>query len=328
MSKNYLSIEISDIRINFVEGRQEGNEIHIEKMFFIPNNHGFIRNGEIIDPVAIGKLVKTALRKNKVKAKKAIVNISPKQVMVKEKTIDKVADNVVNDMIKVELLGDDINLEEYEMQLTIDYSNENVEELTMDVKVHLMPRKHVEDIRNILKFAGLVDLYLDLTNNSLYKLHRHILKANNFNDEYSITEREDATIMYLDLSNESVQVNIFKGYHLELYRSQDNMVFDYLFSHENVDVETLDKFIDSIELTSRYYKSTQVGNYIDEVFFYGFNEKHQNLDYVTEQLGDKLSTNVNPLVHLNGIITGNIDENSDISCYLNAISALIRLEEG
>ncbi len=325
MSKDYLSIDISDLRINFVEGRKVDDEIYIKKMFYIENNSGFYRDGEIIDPEALGKIIKTAVRKNKVSTKKAIVTTSPTYVEIKEKIIDRVDENLVLDLVKVELLSDEINFDEFEVQIIVDEKAVESDELNLKVKVYLMKKEFVSSLRATLKASGLVDIHLDLTSNALIKLHRHLMKINTMNNEYSISEREDVTVMYIDLSNQNMQVNIMKGYHQELYRKQDNYAFSALVASENFEDSMIDQFIDGVEITSRYYKSTKVGNYIDEIFVYGFNDRFERVDYITDLMVDRLMTNVNPLLNIDGVLNGNIDENVNISSYLNAINALIRL---
>ncbi len=325
MSKDYLSIDISDLRINFVEGRQVENEIYIKKMFFVENNSGFFRDGEIIDSEALGKIIKNEIRKNKVKTKNAIVTVSPVNVEIKEKTIDKVDESLILDIVKVELLSDEINLDEFEIQVLLDEKSSDLDELNHKVKIYLMKKQFVNSVRSTLKACGLEAVHLDLTSNALVKLHKLILNVNILNNEYTMTEREEATVMYLDLSNQRIQVNIMKGYQQELYRSQDNHLFESFVSGEDTENAVIEQFVDALELTSRYYKSTMVGNYIDEIFVYGFDDRMENIDYYTEIMTDRLLTNVNPLVNIDGIIYGNIDENVNISSYLNAINALIRL---
>ncbi len=325
MSKDYLSIDISDLRINFVEGRKVDDEIYIKKMFYVDNNSGFYREGEIIDSEALGKIIKTVIRKNKAGTKKAIVTLAPTYVEIKEKIIDRVDENLILDLVKVELLSDEINFDEFEVQIIVDEKAKESDELNLKVKVYLMKKQFVSSLRATLKASGLVDVHLDLTSNGLIKLHRHLMKINTLNHEYSLSEREDVTVMYIDLSNQNIQVNVMKGYQQELYRKQDNHAFNSLVSGENFEDSVIDQFIDGIELTSRYYKSTQVGNYIDEIFVYGFNDRFERVEYITELMIDRLMTNVNPLVNIDGVLYGSVDENVNISSYLNAINALIRL---
>ncbi len=325
MSKDYLSIDISDLRINFVEGRKVDDEIFINKMFFVENNSGFYRDNEIIDPEALGKIIKAAVRKNKVKTKKAIVTVSPVHVEIKEKVIDRVDENLILDLVKVELLSEEINIDDYELQVILDENARESDELNLKIKVYMMKKQFVSSVKATLKASGLVDVYLDLSSNALIKLHRHLLNINTMNHEYSVSEREDVTVMYVDISNQSMQVNVMKGYQQEIYRRQDNYAYPFLVSGEDFSDTVIDQIIDSIETTSRYYKSTKVGNYIDEIFVYGFNDRFEKCEHITELMMDRLMTNVNPLVNIDGVLIGNVDENVNISSYLNAINALIRL---
>lgn len=325
MSKDYLSIDISDLRISFVVGKQEGNTINVKKMFSVDNDSGFFREGEIIDVNEFAKIIKDQLKKNKVRTKNAVVTVSPKLIEIKDMTIDKVEEAVIPDMLKLELLSEEVFLDNYEMQFIVDYRAGLEDELSHKVKVYLMNRKLVDDIRTVLKACGLKPAYFDITSNALTKLHSLILDANKTNEEYIQAEREDAAVMYIDLSNEFVQVNVMKGYKQELYRSQENHLYKKQKAGEEIDNRLIDEFIDSIELTTRYYKSMSVGNYIDEVFVYGYSGDKIEDSYAKITMTERLMTNVNFLTHINGIVVGNVDEDTDLSAYFNAINALIRL---
>lgn len=325
MVKEFLSIDISDIRINFVVGRYEEDNINISKMFYIENDIGFFLENEIIDPIAFGKILKECIKKNKVKTKSAIVTVSPKNVEVRDIVIDKVNEEIIEDIVKVELIGQGVELDNYEIQCLFDNNFNEINDTKYKIKAFLMDRKFVSDIRKVLKTCGLKAIHLDISSNGLNKLHRFILDNNKYNEEYTVIEREDATVMYVDLSNKSMYVSIMKGYEEELYRSQDNYIYNAFLKGDWITNEEMKLFSDSIELTCRYYKSTKVGNYVDEVFIYGYNNIDKRLNYLVEVLEEKLLTNVNPLVSIDGILNGNISDDEDISSYLKAINGLIRL---
>lgn len=325
MSKDFLSIDISDMRINFVVGKYENGNIDVSKMFYVKNNNVFVEN-EIIDVRNMGKIIKKAIIENKVKIKNTIVTVSPKNVEIREIIIDKVQDDIVKDVVKVELIGQGFDIDNYEMQLIQDKKYSEVDSLKYKFKVFLMKRKLVEDIREVLNICRLKAVYLDITNNGLNKLHKLILDKNSDNKDYTRIEREDVTVMYLDLSNKSIQVNIIKGYVQELYRSQDNVIYNAISNNRVLKDEEIISFIDGIGLTNRYYKSTKVGNYIDEIFIYGYNNIDDNMVNLTNILSENLLTSVNLLNSINGVLYKNLKEiDENISCYLNAINSLIRL---
>ncbi len=324
MSKDYLSIDISDNRINFVVGKQIDQQIFIKDMFYLEDKNDFYRDGVILDFNEFAASIKHTLKKHNVKAKNAIVSVSPNFVDYKTLDIDRVDDNILLDMVKVELLSQDVVLDDYELQVLVDYEASKADELTYKVKVFLMSKKFIDEIRKALKVCKLTPMHLDITSNTISKLHSLVLKNNEFSSEYSLIERQEATVMYIDIANINAQVVIMKGNNQELYRSQDNSLFLALFEDRDATEAMINEFINSVELINKSYKSKSVGNYIDEIFVYGYNEKTMKTREVQLKMVEILHTNVNQLSNINGIITGNISEEDDISSYVNAITGLIR----
>lgn len=324
MAKNYLSIDISDSRVNCVIGRSDNNNIFINKVFHMDNVDGYFNDGEFIDVQAFARDFKNELKKNKVKVKDAIVTLPQKKVEMIEKKIERVEEKLIYEMIKIELLSDEIDIDQYEINLIVD-PEDNTDELTYNVKVYLMPRKLVEDIKQVLKECGLKPVFLDINTNGIKKLHKTILDAFDTSSEFSKVEKDDLTVMYIDVANTFTQVNIMKGRKQELVRTQENQIYESLTFQREAKDEEIEGFINSLELTTRYYKSKQVGNYIDEIFFYGFDINISRLDEVREVIGERLGTNTNPLLAVNGVVFGNIDEDFNASYYVNAMSALIRV---
>ncbi len=325
MSKDYLSIDISDNRINFVVGRQSEQQIYIEEMFYLEDKNDFYRDGVILDFEEFTSSIKQALKKRKIKTKNAIITVSQNFVDTKELVIDRVEDNVLMDMVKVELLSQEVVLDDFELQVLIDYEASKSDELTYKVKAFLMSKKFIDEIRKMLKACKLTPAYFDLTSNSIAKLHSLVLKNNEFSKDYTLTERQEATVMYIDISNINAQVVVMKGENLELYRSQDNNLFLAIFEESEINETMISEFIKSVELTNKSYKSKSVGNYIDDIFIYGYNNRTDKAIEIVERLSNELLTNVNQLSNINGILTGNISEDDDVSSYINAITALIRL---
>ncbi len=325
MSKDYISIDISDNRINFVVGRQVDQQILIKDMFYLEDKNDFYRDGVILDFNDFTSSIKHALKKHKVKTKNAIVSVSPNFVDYKTLEIDRVDESILLDMVKVELLSQDVLLDDYELQILVDYEASKADELTYKVKAFLMSKKFIGDIRKALKDCKLTPAHLDITSNTISKLHSLVLKSNEFSTEYTLTERKEATVMYIDIANINAQVVIMKGINQELYRSQDNSLFLALFENKNATDTMINEFINSVELINKSYKSKSVGNYIDEIFVYGFNDDTEKTAEVQAKMVERLQTNVNHLSSISGIVTGNVSDEDDISSYINAITALIRL---
>ncbi len=325
MSKDYLSIDISDNRINFVVGKQVDQQIYIKDMFYLEDKNDFYRDGVILDFNEFTTSIKHTLKKHKVKTKNAIISVSPNFVDLKTLEIDRVDDNILIDMVKVELLNQDVMLDDYELQVLIDYEASKDDELTYKIKAFLMSKKFVDDIRKALKVCKLTPIHLDITSNTISKLHTLVLKNNEFSTDYTLTERQEATVMYVDIANINAQVVIMKGNNQELYRSQDNSLFLALFEGREITDTMINDFINSVELINKSYKSKSVGNYIDEIFVYGYNNRTEKALEIKDKMFERFQTNVNQLSNINGIVTGNINDEDDISSYINAITALIRL---
>ncbi len=324
MSKDYLSIEISEYRINFVVGHSSLDGIHITKMFSIENSNTYLLDGNKIDSEILIKDIRNALKTNKVNVKDTIVTLSPKFVEVVEKTIEKIDESLIEEMIKIELISDGVILDDFEIQLMVDDIKDNINEL-YKVKIYLMSKELIESILDMLKKLGKKPCYLDLNNNGVDKLHNKVLELNANHPDYTLFEREDTTVMYVDFSSKSLLVSIMKGTNQELYRIQENQLYSVLYDDKKEDLLNIyDRFIDSLEITNRYYKGLGIGNYIDEVYFYGFNSKYEVMDPLAEELADRIGANVNTLSGVNGVING-IDDDTDISSYFNALNALIRL---
>ncbi len=325
MSKDYLSIDISDNRINFVVGRQVEQQIYIDDMFYLEDKNDFYRDGVILDFEEFTSSIKNTIKKHKVKAKNAIITVSQNFVDTKELVVDRVDGSVLMDMVKVELISQEVVLDDYELQIIVDYEASKADELTYKVKAYLMSKKFIGEIRKMLKECKLTPAYFDLTSNAITKLHSLVLKSNEFSTDYSVTERQEATVMYVDISNINAQVVIMKGETLELYRSQDNSLFLALFEESDITDAMTNEFINAVELTNKSYKSKSVGNYIDEIFIYGYNNRNNKAVEIKERMSSNLMTNVNQLSGISGILTGNISDEDDVSSYINAITALIRL---
>ena len=80
-TKTSLGIDISDSRISIVLLRQINSQIRLVKAADGPVPQNAVVNGNIVDPAALAKAVKSMLAQNKIKRRKAIVSLVAKPIL-------------------------------------------------------------------------------------------------------------------------------------------------------------------------------------------------------------------------------------------------------
>ena len=189
---------------------------------------------------------------------------------------------------------------------------------------------------------------LDTTFNSLNK----IVKVSKEINEYEYNDGD--TLAFIDLGVSSVNVNIYKDEKLDFTRilkiggneidealkNKCNIpqnVFERVkFQEVNlIDLEEegpsavvrdiVEKWTSEIDRIFKFYKSRDIGNKIDRIFIYGGVSKTKGIE---SYLSGRFATKVRRIKELSNVyFEDNRDGEASIEKYVNAIGALIRLDE-
>lgn len=346
-SKLVLSIDLGSNLIKVVEGKYQKKILSIHKLIELNTPGGAIIDGRIIDSEAILDVLQNLITKNNIKAKEVIITTNSSSIINRDILIPPVAKDEIETVVRYEIQQYlPINLDDYVIQFI--FLDEVVDDTGMKLKINVtaFPEKMALSYYNLINSLDLNPYVLDVNYNSINKL------ANIGEFTLNYGQSMEGTVAFIDMGATSINVSILKDGKLDFTRmikaGGDNI--DYALSESinmsiksteflkmrevdlvSTDEENLqtipikraiDEILEEVERIIQFYKNKTKSN-IDKLYIYGGVSKFKNID---AYLSERLNIKVLKIKEIKNVNLGNGDLfNDELSTYLNAIGAVIRL---
>ena len=226
--KRYLALDIGNRNIKIVYGGASKKKIEIIEYDIVDTPANSIKDGKIINTKALANTVAEVLKKNHIKAKKLILNITGTGVITRDVLLPRSTDEEIEKILEFEAQQYfPVNLENYVLDFKILEEVSNSEGVYNRVLLVAVPLKQVEEY---MKIPGLLKMELvaiDIPANCISKFlfieDKLIIEAglaneagvNKNENENSDTPKEFAVI---DIGSETTGVCIFHGTKLKFNR--------------------------------------------------------------------------------------------------------------
>lgn len=347
--KEVIVFDIGTSSIKVLIGKFYRNKVVVRDCVIEKTPEGSVIDGAIINILALESVVKRIIDENDIKVKDVICTTNSSSIINREIYIPKVDKSEMDTVIKFEIQEYlPINLNNYIVQY-IELGEEEVDgKEKIKVNVIAYPEKVARTYYEFIKNLGLKPYALDTTFNSLNK----IVKVSKEINEYEYNDGD--TLAFIDIGAASVNVNIYKDEKLDftrLLKFGGNEIDEALKNKCNIsqnafervkfqevnliDLEEegpsavvrdiIEKWTSEIDRIFKFYKSRDIGNKIDRIFIYGGVSKTKGIE---SYLSGRFATKVRRVKELSNVyFEDNRDGEASIEKYVNAIGALIRLDE-
>ena len=347
--KEVIVFDIGTSSIKVLIGKFYRNKVVVRDCIIEKTPEGSVIDGAIINILALESVIKRIIEENDINIKDAICTTNSSSIINREIYIPNVDKSEMDTVIKFEIQEYlPINLNNYIVQY-IELGEEEVDgKEKIKVNVIAYPEKVARTYCEFIKNLGLKPYALDTTFNSLNK----IVKVSKEINEYEYNDGD--TLAFIDIGAASVNVNIYKDEKLDftrLLKFGGNEIDEALKNKCNIsqnafervkfqevnliDLEEegpsavvrdiIEKWTSEIDRIFKFYKSRDIGNKIDRIFIYGGISKTKGIE---SYLSGRFATKVRRIKELSNVyFEDNRDGEASIEKYVNAIGALIRLDE-
>ena len=347
--KEVIVFDIGTSSIKVLIGKFYRNKVVVRDCIIEKTPEGSVIDGAIINILALESVVKRIIEENDINIKDAICTTNSSSIINREIYIPKVDKSEMDTVIKFEIQEYlPINLNNYIVQY-IELGEEEVDgKEKIKVNVIAYPEKVARTYHEFIKNLGFKPYALYTTFNSLNK----IVKVSKEINEYEYNDGD--TLAFIDMGAASVNVNIYKDEKLDFTRIlkfgsneidealknkcniSQNAFERVKFQEVNlIDLEEegpsavvrdiIEKWTSEIDRIFKFYKSRDIGNKIDRIFIYGGISKTKGIE---SYLSGRFATKVRRIKELSNVyFEDNRDGEASIEKYVNAIGALIRLDE-
>lgn len=345
--RQVISIDIGSYSIKVVEGKFQKNILNINKLVEVKTPEGAIADGKIIDEGFIVATLDKLIKENNIKSKDVIFTTNSSSIINRDILVPSVAEEELDTVVRYEIQQYlPINLNDYVIQYV--FLDEIIDDKGIKLKINVtaFPERMALSYYNVINSLSLQPYVLDVNYNSINKLAN--FGQFTLNDKHII----EGTVAFVDMGATSINVSIFKDGKLDFTRmikiGGDNI--DYALSESmnmsikstefikmkevdlldgdegNLKVRTIQRVIDEVleelERIIQFYKNKS-NTSIDKIYIYGGLSKFKNIDsYLTERLNIKI-LKINEIKNIN--LGNDALFAKDLSLYLNAIGAIIRM---
>lgn len=346
-SRLVLSIDLGSNSIKAVEGKIQRNVINVNKLIEVATPEGAIIDGKIANEELIINVLERLIRENNIKAKDVIFTTNSSSIINRDILIPSVAEDEMDTVVRYEIQQYlPINLDDYVIQFII--LDEIVDDNGMKLKINVtaFPERMALAYYDVANSLDLNPYSLDVTYNAISKIANY--------GEYTITDGQviGGTIAFVDMGATAIDVSILRNGKLDFTRmlkiGGDNIDYalserlnttqrlkdiikskeaDLLkFNEGNTQIEiikeVIDEILEELERIIQFYKNKSKSD-IDNIYIFGGVSSIKNIDvYLEEKLNIKVSK-INEIKNVN--LGNDALFTEDVSLYLNAIGAIIRL---
>lgn len=347
--RKVVAFDIGTTSIKIVEGVYYNGKLSIEKCLKVSTPQNSMDEGQIINIDALYSVINDTLIKNDIKAKYGICTTNPSSIINREISIPKVKEEEIETVVRYEIQQYfPINLDECILQALIlgERKDEFDEKEKLDLRAVVYFKETALEYYKLLEKLNLKPYALDVNFNAVNKFV-------NLTELNEIENSSDNAVALLDMGADFIDVNIYKGRNLDFTRKikaggkdiDENLVFRGMVTQEQaydikinkIDLndsinlntettiveETIDEWIEKIEMVIKFYKNQEVGNSISRIIIYGGSSKISGIErYMSEKLGIEVMT----LENVNNVnFKIEYKNESELKDYVNAIGSIIRL---
>ena len=346
-SRLVLSIDLGSNSIKAVEGKIQRNVINVNKFIEVATPEGTIIDGKIVNEEFIINVLERLIRENNIKAKDVIFTTNSSSIINRDILIPSVAEDEMDTVVRYEIQQYlPINLDDYVIQFII--LDEIVDDNGMKLKINVtaFPERMALAYYDVINSLELNPYSLDVTYNAISKIANY--------GEYTLTDGQviGGTIAFVDMGATAIDVSILRNGKLDFTRmlkiGGDNIDYalserlnttqrlkDIIKSKEadlleinegnsqtEIIKEVIDEILEELERIIQFYKNKSKSD-IDSIYIFGGVSSIKNIDiYLEEKLNIKVSK-INEIKNVN--LGNDALFTEDVSLYLNAIGAMIRL---
>ena len=342
-----LSIDLGTHSIKAVEGKLQKNVINVNKFIEVETPEGAVIDGKITNEEVVKNILERLIRENNIKAKDVIFTTNSSSIINRDILVPSVAEDEMDTVVKYEIQQYlPINLDDYVIQFII--LDEIVDDNGMKLKINVtaFPERMALTYYDVIDSLDLNPYSLDVTYNAITKIANH--------GEYTLTNGQviGGTVAFVDMGASAIDVSILKNGKLDFTRmlkiGGDNI--DYALNErmnttltskdlakakeidllENNEInlqteiikEVIDEILEELERIIQFYKNKSKSN-IDNIYIFGGITSIKNIEgYLEEKLNIKVSK-INEIKNVN--LGNDALFTQDVSLYLNALGAIIRL---
>ncbi|WP_202710853.1 type IV pilus assembly protein PilM [Sporosalibacterium faouarense] len=346
-----LAIDLGNKNIKIVEGKQQGNQVIIEKATSVATPLHSYNDGQILDKESLKSIIHGTLEASNIKAKKTICSIESTSIITREITLPNVKEGEMDSMVKYEVEQYlPIMLDDYVVEYKVlnEFEEEGVSKSR--ILVAAIPKLIVENFLELFKEINLKPYVLDVNSNAISKVFFKKLKVNQ--DESNL----EKTIGVIDIGHnfinvdiiskgivqfsrlinsggKDIDINIANHFNLSLEEAEKKKINDSNIE-KNIGLapsteilndavkSSIDNWIAEINRVFQYYTTRSTGNKIDKLYLHGGSS---SLKGIAPYMHSLLNMPVEQIKDIDKIKLSKTSENIKIANYLNAIGAIIRL---
>lgn len=347
--RKVVAFDIGTTSIKIVEGTYFNGKLSIDLCTKISTPQYSIDEGQIMNSDALYAVINDVIIKHHITAKDGICTTNPSSIINREISIPKVEEDEIETVVRYEIQQYlPINLDECIIQILIlDERKDEVDgKEKLDLRVVVYPKAAAIEYYKLLEKLNLKPYALDVNFNAVNKF-LNLTKLN------ELENNSEDSVALLDMGANFIDVNIYKDRKLDFTRTikaggkdvDENLVFKGMLTEEqayNVKIneidlndisnlniertiaaETIDEWIEKIDMILQFYKNQEVGNNVGRIIIYGGSSKFKGLE---QYMSGKLGIKVTVLNNIGNIAFKNEDDNGpELSDYINAIGSIIRL---
>lgn len=347
----FLVIDLGNKYIKFVEGKQQGNQVIVDKAVTVTTPLHSYNDGQILDKESLKSIIHGTLEASKIKTKKAICTIQSTSIITREIVLPNVKEGEMDSMVKYEVEQYlPIMLDDYvvEYKIVDSFNEEGINKCR--ILVAAIPKLIVENLLELLQEINIKPFAMDLHSNAISKIFSKKLRINNKdsneNKSIAILDIGHSFISMDIISNGIVQfsrlinsggkdidINIANHFNLSLEEAENKKISDCnleksigLSSATEILNEavksSLESWIVEIKRVFQYYETRTTGNKIDKLYLHGGSS---NLNGLEAYMKETLNMAVDKIEQIDKVKLTKPNDNFQIANYLNAIGAIIRI---
>lgn len=342
-----LSIDMGSNYLKAVEGKLQKGSISVSKLAEVVLPEGAIADGKIINFEVAVNALERLIKENSIKAREVIITTNSSSIINRDILIPAVQEEEMDTVVRYEIQQYlPINLDDYIVQFVVLDEIVDDEGVKLKVNVTAFPERVALSYYNLINALDLDPYALDVSYNAINKLVNL--------GEY--TQKKvgliGGPVAFVDMGAASINVSIFKNGKLDFTRmikmGGDNILYALreslnmsikstefikfkdidLLSEDEEDEKSkivqgvINDLLEELERIIQFYNN-RASTKIETIFIYGGLSNLRNINLFLEE---KLNTRIRRIEDIKNVNLGNnILMNRDISQYLNAIGAIIRL---
>lgn len=252
-----ISIDVGDRYIKIIDAEHHNKCIKVNKAILKSVDEGILHNGYINDKMELTLMLIDIVNENNFKKKDCYININSTDIITKEISLPKMKDRYFEKVLynKIKEEFDDFSNFYVDYNIVETYIEDNKEQYK--IFVYAVPKKIVEDFRELILNIGLVPKVFDIRRNALIKLL-----------DYNINDKniEGYTKVFIDLRENYMMLTLVSEQNIPLYKrdidiSQENRIEKALLNNDKNQIDTLkEKYQDS----HKYNKNSDEITFLDE----------------------------------------------------------------